>query len=291
MAKPYVPYDGPIVTREQAKAHGLTRFFPGSRCRKAGHLSERMVSNGGCAACLLIHSEKWQKANPEKMKAAIAAWTDANRERVRAKGRKYSKAHQAETAAAKRRRRADRLAAKVAARIPDPSDYTGPVMTRERARSAGLTLFFTGKPCINNHLSQRTTANGGCYRCNSELRNELYYIEGPEQKKRRKASRVSWKRSNPEKVKVEYHRRRARKRAAEGSHTADELKALFQQQRGRCAYCSKSIRNGYHVDHIVALARGGSNWITNISLACAKCNTSKGATDPIIFARRLGKLL
>jgi hypothetical protein len=48
MAKPFLPYEGPLVTREQAKALGLTRFFPGSRCRKAGHLSQRMMSNGGC---------------------------------------------------------------------------------------------------------------------------------------------------------------------------------------------------------------------------------------------------
>jgi 5-methylcytosine-specific restriction endonuclease McrA len=86
-------------------------------------------------------------------------------------------------------------------------------------------------------------------------------------------------------------RRRARKRAAEGSHTVDELKALFQRQRGKCAYCGVSIRNGYHIDHVIPLARGGSNWIANIALACAKCNLTKSATDPIEFARRNGKLL
>ena len=72
MAIPYVPYEGPIVQRAEAQALGLTRFFPGSKCRRAGHLSERMTSNGGCHACLAIHSEAWQKANPEKQRAAIA---------------------------------------------------------------------------------------------------------------------------------------------------------------------------------------------------------------------------
>jgi 5-methylcytosine-specific restriction endonuclease McrA len=79
--------------------------------------------------------------------------------------------------------------------------------------------------------------------------------------------------------------------AAEGSHTPDEIKELIRRQKGRCAYCSKSIRKGYHVDHVIPLARGGSNWITNIAMACARCNTSKGATDPIVFAQRLGRLL
>jgi 5-methylcytosine-specific restriction endonuclease McrA len=291
MVKPYVPYDGPIISRAEALAQGLTRFFPGSRCRKAGHLSQRMTCSGGCAACLAIRSEVWQKANPEKMAAAIGAWYEANADYVREKSRLYSKAHQPESAAARRRRRAEKLAAKLAARVPDPADYTGPVITREEARAAGLTRFFTGKPCARNHMSQRTTANGGCFRCNTDDGKALYHVEGPEKRSVRQSNNRAWKKTNPEKVRVDSQRRRASVRAAEGSHTADELKALFQRQNGKCAYCSKSIRNGYHVDHVISLARGGSNWITNIALACAPCNTAKGATDPIDFARRIGRLL
>jgi 5-methylcytosine-specific restriction endonuclease McrA len=256
-----------------------------------GHFSERMMSNGGCAACLLISSEAWQRANPEKMQKAIAAWTEANIEYVREKGRKYSREHLPKQAAYKRARRARRFAEKMAARVPDPLDYTGPIISREEAKAAGLSRFFTGRPCINNHLSQRTTANGGCFRCNTELGNQLYHNEGPEERKSRRAFARAWKKAHPESVKAEAQRRRAMKRDAEGSHTADELKALFHQQRGKCAYCVKSIRDGYHVDHVVAMANGGSNWISNIALACAKCNTSKGAADPIEFARRNGRLI
>ena len=291
MAKPYVPYAGPIIQREQAKVLGLTRFFPGSRCRKAGHLSQRMVSNGGCAACLLIHSEKWQKANPEKMKAAIAAWNDANIEYVQAKGRERSKANRPQNNAARRGRREKRRAAKLAARVPDPSDYTGPIVTREEARATGQVRFFTGRPCVKNHMSQRTTTNGGCLRCNSELALQLYHQHDEEQRAAWLVGANAWKKGNPAKVKVSQHRRRALKRAAEGSHTADELKALLERQRGKCVYCGVDIRKGYHVDHITALARGGSNWISNIQLTCAKCNTSKGARDHFEFAQRLGKLL
>jgi 5-methylcytosine-specific restriction endonuclease McrA len=100
-----------------------------------------------------------------------------------------------------------------------------------------------------------------------------------------------WKKANPERVRADANVRRARQLAAEGSHTANELKALFKAQKGKCAYCSQSIRKGYHVDHVIPLARGGSNWISNIAFACARCNTSKGATDPIVYAQRLGRLL
>ncbi len=261
MVKPYVPYDGPIISRVEAKALGLTRFFPGSRCRREGHLSERMTSNGGCSQCLLIFSEKWQKANPAKMKAAIAAWEDANRAYINARARAYSKAHQAESAAAKRRRRADKLAAKLVARVPDPSDYTGYIITRSAAKTAGLARFFTAKPCVRNHLSQRQTSNGCCIQCANEDLEKVSHI------------------------------RRARVLGAEGKFTNDDIARLFGLQRGKCAYCSKSIRNGYHVDHVIPLARGGTNWIANIALACAKCNLTKGATDPIDFARRIGRLV
>ena len=291
MAIPYVPYEGPIVQRAEAQALGLTRFFPGSKCRRAGHLSERMTSNGGCHACLAIHSEAWQKANPEKQRAAILAWKEVNQEEIRAAGRKYSAEHRVESATYRRERNAKRLAAKLAARLPEPDDYTGPIVTREDARAAGLTRFFTGRPCTKNHMSQRTTVNGGCFRCNNELGNQLYHGEGPEERKLRRKNERAWKKANPEKVKVATHARRARQLAAEGSHTSDEIKELIRRQKGKCAYCSKSIRNGYHVDHVKPLARGGSNWITNIAVACARCNTSKGATDPIVFAQRLGRLL
>ena len=291
MAIPYVAYTGPIVTRAEALARGLTRFFPGSKCRRAGHLSQRMTSNGGCHACLAVHSEAWQKANPDKMRAAIAAWTDVNQEKIRAKGRKYSAEHRSESATYRRERNARRAAAKLAARIPDPSDYTGPVISRDEAKAAGLMRFFTGRPCLNNHMSQRTTSNGGCFRCNTELALQLYHVEGPEKREVRRKNMRVWKKANPEKVRADANVRRARKLAAEGSHTADELKALLKAQKGKCAYCLKSIRNGYHVDHVKPLARGGTNWITNIAVACARCNTRKGATDPIEFAQRLGRLL
>lgn len=46
-----------------------------------------------------------------------------------------------------------------------------------------------------------------------------------------------------------------------------------------------------HVDHIKALARGGSNWPSNLQLTCGPCNNRKRAIDPIEFARRNGRLI
>lgn len=86
-----------------------------------------------------------------------------------------------------------------------------------------------------------------------------------------------WKVDNPEKVKAKDHRRRSRKRQAEGHWKPEDIKALEVKQDMKCAYCGCDISTGYHIDHIHPLSRGGSNWASNLALACGTCNLSKGA--------------
>lgn len=97
--------------------------------------------------------------------------------------------------------------------------------------------------------------------------------------------------ANKELMAVYARRRRAAKAAADGSHTRGEIAALFSRQRGRCANCRASLRLGYHADHILPLALGGSDRIRNIQLMCPPCNLRKGAKHPVEFSRREGRLL
>ena len=91
------------------------------------------------------------------------------------------------------------------------------------------------------------------------------------------AKNLAWAKNNPEKANAKTQRRRAFKVAAPGDHNAGDIKALYDAQEGRCAYCGRDVSQGYHVDHIVPLSRGGSNALGNLALTCARCNTSKGA--------------
>lgn len=100
-----------------------------------------------------------------------------------------------------------------------------------------------------------------------------------------------WSLENPEKVRAKDRNRRARKRAALGSHTAKDIIDIFKQQNGKCAYCAIKFGKKYQVDHIVALAKGGSNDRRNLQLLCSPCNGKKSAKDPLDFARELGRLL
>lgn len=67
----------------------------------------------------------------------------------------------------------------------------------------------------------------------------------------------------------------ARKRNAEGTHTAADIERQYTAQKGKCYYCHKKVGNTYHVDHVIPLSRGGSNGPENIVIACVACNTSK----------------
>jgi hypothetical protein len=44
-------------------------------------------------------------------------------------------------------------------------DYFGPIVSRQEAKKSGLKNYFTGKRCINGHLTQRNTKNKKCHYC------------------------------------------------------------------------------------------------------------------------------
>lgn len=43
-----------------------------------------------------------------------------------------------------------------------------------------------------------------------------------------------------------------------------------------CYYCGARLDDGYELDHIVPLGRGGAHTLENIVKACPRCNKAKG---------------
>lgn len=80
-----------------------------------------------------------------------------------------------------------------------------------------------------------------------------------------------------------YH---ARKMAASGTHTAEDVAAQYERQGGRCFYCGEKTTT-YHADHVVPLILGGSNGPENLVIACQHCNNVKAARHPMDYVGML----
>lgn len=196
------------------------------------------------------------------------------------------------------------------------ADEENKVITREEAMALGLKRYFTGRPCKRGHVSQRKLPRGECCECQRLRDRNRYAIRRIRQAKyqaeyrakhkerlreqireysrRTVATRIAynqeWRNANKERYRALQHNYKARKRAASGSHTASDIKDILRLQRGKCAICCRKLSR-YSIDHIQPLSKGGSNDRKNIQLVCLRCNSSKKASDPIIYMRILGRLL
>lgn len=71
-----------LISKAQARAAGLTRYFTGKPCCH-GHTCERMVSSGGCVICVRAKKHLWNLENRARTSASRNAWAAKNRERCR----------------------------------------------------------------------------------------------------------------------------------------------------------------------------------------------------------------
>ncbi len=122
------------------------------------------------------------------------------------------------------------------------------------------------------------------------------------------ATNKRWRDKNPEKInecrsrhlernpgisKVYCARRRSRKAGSGGSFTREDIDRILKIQNWKCAEptCSRPLKHGYHIDHIMPISLGGSSWPRNIQCLCAGCNLRKHAKHPLEWARENGRFL
>lgn len=167
------------------------------------------------------------------------------------------------------------------------------ITPRTIARSQGLTSFETGRPCKRGHMAKRWVATGTCSEChkikNVQRKDRIAECArnlrrgSPEVHRQRS---LDWKRRNVEHNLSLNRNRQARIKAAEGHHTGSDILDLFDKHSGFCL-CGHDLTLGYHVDHVIPVVRGGSNWPSNLQLLCQPRNDSKGSklmsewVDPI----------
>ena len=81
-----------IITRKEAIAQGLNRYFTGKPC-KYGHIVERRCCSKNCLTCEKAHLKAYYEANHEEVLAGSKAYYEANREKMIASQRAYYEAN------------------------------------------------------------------------------------------------------------------------------------------------------------------------------------------------------
>lgn len=86
-----------------------------------------------------------------------------------------------------------------------------------------------------------------------------------------------WRERNPEKSRaIRSKAQRKRHKAIQGDYTFEEWKALKLKYKNRCPGCRRyEPEIKLTVDHIMPIARGGTNNIENIQPLCLSCNSKK----------------
>jgi len=177
------------------------------------------------------------------------------------------------------------------------------IAARHAALARGDGLFYISVPCRNGHIGPWNARANYCVACiannnkkwlakNRDRETEKkrnYHVKNKERQK--EANRI-WDAANRDKVNAVERNRRARKKAAIGSHTAQDILDIRAMQNDRCAYCRSCVKGKKgHVDHIMPLALRGRNSRDNLQILCKLCNSSKGAKHPVIFAQHIGRLI
>lgn len=150
---------------------------------------------------------------------------------------------------------------------------------------------------------EKAKAASNAWRANNKDREKArirrYQQENREYHRKRNAE---WQRANPEKMQAARKRyaaknpealvavrqnRRAREKAAGGKIRKKDIQAQYSAQNGKCWWCGKDVGGTYHVDHLIPLAKGGTNKSNNIVIACPFCNQSKHDKLPHEWCGRL----
>lgn len=155
------------------------------------------------------------------------------------------------------------------------------VRTRAEKRDVALRSYYrhheANKAKAQAAQAQRRTDPNE--RANHARISRAYYAAN---KQRVAAVTQAYREANAERVSAWKRNYEARAKGAEGTHSASDIRAQLAKQLGLCFWCAEPLSK-FHVDHVVPLSKGGTNWPDNIVCACARCNLQKGSKMPQQF--------
>lgn len=235
------------VPQKQCKKCG--NFYPATteyfRLRRRDN-SEYLESP--CIPC--IHAKKREDhiRDREKNNSRTRRWAEQNADYVREKARQYYQEHREE-------------------RIAYVSQYQ-----RDNADK------------INAYRRQRYHSDIERFRAINRKNSKTYYHRlSVDVRRAKRTTRAVYSREyarrtyDPIKQRAKSHRRRLKIQNSTEHFTTADIALQYKSQKGKCWHCGKALNNRFHVDHLIPLAKGGSNSPRNIVCSCEFCNTSKGA--------------
>lgn len=202
-----------------------------------------------CKACAKARTRQWNDDNREYTSQVHAAYYQENAEHLRAKARGYYWADPEKARAEKR---------DYYLRNRESCD----ARNRQWALNHPERMAQIKRDYLKRHPERRKKSSLDWRNRNLERANQMAR---------------EYRKNNPEKSRLYHQLRRARELEAEGSFTAEDVRIAYRSQRGKCWHCGKHVDNKYHADHLVPLAKGGTNYPNNIVVSCSDCNLSKGA--------------
>lgn len=231
---------------------GLSRYYTEKPCSK-NHTLERYVATGQCVQCMLLKNKN-RKRDKEKTKETNKRWRKNRSEQ--------SAALDNEKMRQWRVKNKDRV-------------FKWREDNKEYRSEYGREYKKKNPDKVKKHKSDTYFRSMGKYLLDAK----------------------KWAKDNPEKIKASRTNQKAKRRLAVGSHTAKEISNLMIRQGGKCVECKCCIsikpsgeEKIAHLDHIIPISIGGSNFIKNLQYLCITCNLRKGALDPFEWARRNNRL-
>jgi hypothetical protein len=217
-----IHYDGPVISRADAKSIGAGFYFTGEPCRH-GHIAQRYTSNQYCLTCKVIrektakYKDSRRVANLSPEKLAARQQSEGRPERAASRRRRAG----TQEYKAVRRRYRQSAKAQAAARA-----YEQRPDRRKASNAATLRYFKTERGIIAARINAQT--------------------------------------------------RRARQASAKGEFTRADHERLRETQK-ICHICHKKFTKAdpATLDHVIALADGGLHDRSNIALAHRSCNSRK----------------
>lgn len=244
-------------------------------------------------------SRLYRKNNPDKARAATAAWRAKNKNKAKELSTAWRKRNAARVRATKKSwRNANIEKEKERQRRWQDSN-------RDKVRAASNAWKKANKGKVSDYCAAKRAEN-------PELFKKRLAEWKSKNKDRIKSYAVTYRKENEEAIKewrrkdysrnpgpkiLREHNRRALKSVGGGTLSKDIIRILWKRQKGKCPACKADLRKtGFHLDHIFPLIPkkgepAGKHEDKNVQLTCPTCNMKKKNKNPIQFMQEMGYLL